>query len=134
MRKQWNTVLIIVLILLVVLFSVINVNPVNINFGFTTVAIPLVLVIIGTLLIGVLIAVIWSTSIIFRERNQQKNLQKKLDTFEDNARKEQDDLKEVHRTEVKHLKQENEKKETEIRKLKRRIENMKSGQNLNRKK
>lgn len=134
MKKQWNTVLMIVLILLIVVFSVLNVDPVNINFGFTTVAIPLVIVIIGTLLIGVLLAVIWSTSIIFRERNQQKKLQKKLNTFEADATKEQDSVKEKHQTEVKDLKQKNDRQETEIRELKRRIQNMKSGQQVNREK
>lgn len=134
MRKQWNTVLIIVLLLLVVLFSVINVDPVNINFGFRTVAIPLVVVIIGTLLIGVLIAVIWSTSIILRERNQQKRLQKKLDTFEEDAKKDQNTLKETHRTETKDFEQTIEKRDAEIRELKRRIQNMKTDRNVNKEK
>lgn len=134
MRKQWNTVLLIVLILLVVLFAVMNVEPVAINFGFSTVSIPLVVVIIGTLLIGVIIAVIWSTSLVLRERNQQKNLQKKMDEFETTAAKEQANMKETHQTERNTLKQKIEKRDAEIRELKRRIQNMKSGQNLNKEK
>lgn len=126
MKKQWSTVLVIVLILLVAFFSVLNVDPVNINFGFTIVGIPLVVVIIGTLLIGVLIAVIWSTSIILRERNQQKKLQKKLDDFDNKARQEQNELEQKHQTEIKGLKAEIEKEQNEIRNLNRRIQNMRT--------
>lgn len=116
--------LIIALILLVVIFSVLNVDPVNINFGFTTVAIPLVIVIIGTLLIGVLIAVIWSTSIVFRERSQKKKLQQKLDDFDHEAKTKQDKLKDEHQAENNALNDQIEKRDVEIRELKRRIQNM----------
>lgn len=128
MKKQWNTVLMIGLILLVVIFSVLNVDPVNINFGFTTVGIPLVVVIIGTLLIGVLIAVVWSTSLLLKERNQQKKLQKKLDTFKEDASAEQSSIQKDHQEEIDALNQKLEEKETRIRELNRRIENMKSDQ------
>lgn len=131
MKKQWSTVLLIALILLVVIFSVLNVDPVSINFGFATVAIPLVIVIIGTLLIGVLIAVIWSTSIILRDRNKQKKLQKQLDNFENEAMQEQVEIQEKHQREVETSKKEIEEKNIEIRELKRRIQNMQTSQNVN---
>ena len=53
-------------------------DPVNINFGFTVLEVPLVIVIIGTLLIGVLIAVTWSTTIIMKERSKLKKVNQEL--------------------------------------------------------
>ena len=66
------------LVFIVVIFAVLNVDPVNINFGFTVLEVPLVIVIIGTLLIGVLIAVTWSTTIIMKERSKLKKVNQKL--------------------------------------------------------
>ena len=66
------------LVFIVVIFAVLNVDPVNINFGFTILEVPLVIVIIGTLLIGVLIAVTWSTTIIMKERSKLKKVNQKL--------------------------------------------------------
>jgi len=117
MRKQWNRVLLVILILVVVIFSVLNVDPVNINFGFTTVEMPLVVVIIGTLLIGLLIAVIGSTSMVLKERNEKRKLRKQLDDYDEEKAKEQESLKE-----------ELEQSEQEKRKLKRRIQNMEAKQ------
>jgi uncharacterized integral membrane protein len=128
MKKQWNTVLLIALVLLVVIFAVLNVDPVNINFGFTTVAIPLVIVIIGTLLIGVLIAVIWSTSIVFSERNKQKKLQKQIDHFEQEAAQEKETINKQHQTETQALKNEIDERKNKIRELERRIQNMQTSQ------
>jgi Uncharacterized integral membrane protein len=73
MKKQWSIVLLIALILLVVIFSVMNVDPVAINFGFSIIQVPLVLVIIVTLLLGVLIAVILSTTIILQTKTNKRN-------------------------------------------------------------
>lgn len=66
------------LVFIVVIFAVLNVDPVNINFGFTVLEVPLVIVIIGTLLIGVLIAVTWSTTIIMKERSKLKKVNQEL--------------------------------------------------------
>ena len=66
------------LVFIVVIFAVLNVDPVNINFGFTVLEVPLVIVIIGTLLIGVLIAVTWSSTIIMKERSKLKKVNQKL--------------------------------------------------------
>src|SRR5690625_5098677 len=93
MKKQWSIVLLIALILLVVIFSVMNVDPVAINFGFSIIQVPLVLVIIVTLLLGVLIAVILSTTIILQNKNEQKKLSRRLTEIEDEKQREKDELK-----------------------------------------
>lgn len=116
--------LIIALILLVVLFSVLNVDPVNINLGFTTVNMPLVVVIIGTLLIGVLIAVMWSTTIIFRERSQQKKLNQRIESVKEENRIEQQKIEDKHLDEKQALQEKLDKITVENRELNRRIHNM----------
>lgn len=96
MKKQWSTVLMIFLVLIVVIFAVLNVEPVNINFGFAVVEVPLVIVIIGTLLIGVLIAVTWSTTIIMKERSKLKKVNQELETIHTEQTLKEQKLNEEH--------------------------------------
>lgn len=124
MKKQWSIVLLIALILLVVIFSVMNVDPVAINFGFSIIQVPLVLVIIVTLLLGVLIAVILSTTIILQNKNEQKKLNRRLTEIEDEKKREKDELNELHKKEVETLKEEKEEDQIKIRELERRIQNI----------
>lgn len=128
MKRQWSTVLIIALTLLVVIFAVMNVDPVSINFGFTLVSIPLVIVIIGTLLIGMTIVAIWSTTLVLKERRQQQKLQKQLDNFETESIKKRDELTQNHLDEKKNLEEQIETEKSENRELKRRIQNMQTSQ------
>ena len=128
MKRQWSTVLIIALTLLVVIFAVLNVDPVSINFGFTLVSIPLVIVIIGTLLIGMTIVAIWSTTLVLKERRQQQKLQKQLDDFETESVKKRDELTQNHLQDKKELEEQIEIEKTEKRELKRRIQNMQTSQ------
>ena len=113
-----------------------NVEPVLINFGFTTIEVPLVIVIIGTLLIGVLIAVMWSTSIIVRERNKIKKLTNRLEQQKANAKAEIDKqtkdfqsekagINKEHQEEKEHLLTTIERREEDIRDLNRRVHNLK---------
>lgn len=52
MRYQWSLILGLIFALITALFAVINVNPVQVNFGFTQVSLPLILIILGCALIG----------------------------------------------------------------------------------
>lgn len=124
MKRQWSIVLLITLILLVVVFSVMNVDPVAINFGFTMIRVPLVVVIIVTLLIGVLIAVILSTTMILQNKSEQKKLNKRLVEFEEESKKDKDELKARHTKEVESLKEDKDKAQTKIRELERHIQNI----------
>lgn len=141
LRKQWSTVLVIALILVVVVFAVLNVDPVNINFGFAAFEMPLVVVIIGTLLIGVLIAVMWSTTLVVRERNHAKKLTKQMDQI--NAEVEQDkqhlraqftnekqEIESHYKTEKENLQTIINNHEAEIRELNRRIKNMETSRTV----
>lgn len=130
LKRQWSTVLIIALILLVVLFAVLNVDPVTLNFGFTTVDMPLVVVIIGTLLIGVLIAVMWSTTIVMRERNKQKKLNQQIEALKSENQKEKQALTEKHVAEKESLQEDMDKMAAENRELNRRIQNMETSRTI----
>lgn len=56
MKKQWNLIFALLLILIIAVFSVINVEPVTVNYLFGKAEWPLILVIIGSVLLGALLA------------------------------------------------------------------------------
>ncbi|EUJ17612.1 LapA family protein [Listeria aquatica] len=55
MKNQWQVILGILLVLFIAIFAVINVDSVQVNFLFAKAEWPLVLVILGSVLIGCLI-------------------------------------------------------------------------------
>lgn len=124
MKKQWSTVFLIVLALIVVIFSVFNVDPVGINFGFAVVEMPLAVVLIGTLLIGVLMAVLLSTGIILKYKSEQKSLERSLATLEAKKEAEKEKIAQEHQQEIQVLIDQNEQSKKEIRDLERRIKNI----------
>lgn len=118
------------MLLVVVIFSVMNVDPVSINFGFTVVSVPLVVVIIGTLLVATLIAVIWSTTIILKEKNEHKRLRQQLDTLQIQMNTELSKLEERHLEEKQQLQQMIDNKNVENRDLHRRIKNLETSRSI----
>lgn len=124
MKRQWNIVLLIALILVVVIFSVLNVDPVAINFGFDIVQIPLVIVIIATLLIGVLIAAILATSTILKHKSEKKKLNRSYSELEEKSKSEKIELNQLHKEEIDNLKVKREEDQTKIRELERHIQNL----------
>ncbi len=60
---------------------------VPINFGFTTIQSPLILVIIGSALLGALILLLVSTSAMFRQKKELKQLRKELSDYRSNNEK-----------------------------------------------
>ncbi|PPA71519.1 LapA family protein [Jeotgalibacillus proteolyticus] len=55
MKFQWTLLLGIIFALIVAIFAVINVDPVIVNFAFAETELPLILVILGSVLMGGLI-------------------------------------------------------------------------------
>ncbi|WP_313468118.1 lipopolysaccharide assembly protein LapA domain-containing protein [Carnobacterium sp.] len=92
MKKQWGTVLAIILVLLIALFAVLNVADVPVNFGFALVTWPLIMVILGSLFIGALITVLIATSTAFRTKKKIKNYESDLSNAEETK---QQELKQV---------------------------------------
>lgn len=124
MKKQWTTVLLILLALIVVLFAVLNVDSVIINFGFTMVEMPLAVILIVTLLIGVLMAVLLSTGIILTNKREQKRLNNQILLIEEENDHKKERLVQKYESENKSLRDEKEETEKEVRQLRRRIKNM----------
>lgn len=87
MKNQWRVIVGILLILVIVLFAVANNMTVPINFGFTTIQSPLILVIIGSALLGALILLLVSTSAMFRQKKELKQLRKELSNYRSNNEK-----------------------------------------------
>lgn len=88
MKKQWATILAIILILLISLFAVMNVDVVPVNFGFTLVSWPLIMIILGSLFIGALVTVLIATNTAFKTKKQIKNYESKLSKADDLKQKE----------------------------------------------
>ena len=112
------------LVFIVVIFAVLNVDPVNINFGFTVLEVPLVIVIIGTLLIGVLIAVTWSTTIIMKERSKLKKVNQKLANIHTEQTLKEQKLNEEHLEVRKKLQDNINELQQEKKELNRRMSNL----------
>jgi putative membrane protein len=72
MKNQWRLVSALVIVLIIVIFAIMNINPVEVSFGFTTVHWPLILVIVITLILGVAIAVLMATFNSVKTNNEHK--------------------------------------------------------------
>jgi putative membrane protein len=71
MKMQWSLIAGLIFALLTAVFAVINVDPVQVNFFFSVVSLPLILVILGCALIG---GVIVGSYGIFRQYKLQKQI------------------------------------------------------------
>lgn len=82
MKRQWGTILAIILIAVVAFFAVINVDSVPVNFGFGVVAWPLIMIILGSLLVGALATVLISMGTTYKNKKELKNTKKELENAE----------------------------------------------------
>lgn len=84
MKKQWKVILGFVLVLIIVIFAVLNSQDVPVSFGFISFRSPLILVIIGSALIGALVVFLTSSANLFQQKREIKNLNKEKKEFEEN--------------------------------------------------
>lgn len=82
MKKQWGTILALILIVIVAFFAIINVDSVPVSFGFTVVAWPLIMIILGSLFIGALVTVLISIGTTYRNTKDLKTGKKELENAE----------------------------------------------------
>ncbi|WP_054655874.1 LapA family protein [Lentilactobacillus kisonensis] len=75
MKKQITTIVSIILIIIIALFALINFESVDVNFGFTSVRIPLVLLILFSLLVGALIIFLLSSILNVKKNRQFRELE-----------------------------------------------------------
>ncbi|MGX4686585.1 lipopolysaccharide assembly protein LapA domain-containing protein [Vagococcus sp. JNUCC 83] len=78
MKNTTKTIVILLLLFVVVLFAVINAQPITINFMFTKQRVPLVLIIIGSVIIGAIIALIGTISTIWKKNRAIKELNQQI--------------------------------------------------------
>ncbi|CAM2960620.1 lipopolysaccharide assembly protein LapA domain-containing protein [Paenibacillus sediminis] len=71
MRKQWSLIAGLLFALLIAIFAVINVSSVEVNLLFSTVQIPLILLILGCTLIG---GIIVGSYGIYRQYKLQRTI------------------------------------------------------------
>lgn len=71
LKKQSNVILGFVLVLIIVLFAVLNNKNVPVSFGFTSFSAPLILVIIGSALIGALIVFLTASATLWQQKANQ---------------------------------------------------------------
>lgn len=109
MKNQWRVIIGLVLVLIVVLFAVLNSQTVPVNFGFAKVSGPFILIILGSAIIGVLVGLLTSTTTIWKQKKQIKELQKTLTSRENDA-------KELAMAEIEKVKAFYENKEKEVEK------------------
>ncbi|MEO1770446.1 LapA family protein [Candidatus Enterococcus ferrettii] len=84
MKRQWKVILGFVLVLIIVVFAVLNNQEVPVNFGFSKLYSPLILIIIGSAIIGALVIFLTSSATMFQQKRQVKQLQSQIDEFETN--------------------------------------------------
>ncbi len=78
MKKQWKILLILIFILIIVLFSIANVDSVKFSFLFGNVHLPLILVIIGSVLIGAVLIGLFTYPPIYKQRHRITKLERDL--------------------------------------------------------
>lgn len=104
MKKQWKVIVGFLLVLLIVLFAVLNSQEVPVSFGFSSFNSPLIIVIIGSALIGALVVFLTSSANLFQQRKQIKQLEQQVKDFETDHDKKVDqavaDYKTDHEQEV----------------------------------
>ncbi|MCP9328340.1 lipopolysaccharide assembly LapA domain-containing protein [Liquorilactobacillus satsumensis] len=73
MKNQWRMILALVLALIVIIFALLNTQDVAVNFIFGKFSLPLVLLLMISLLVGALVAALFSTVTIMGLKKQLKD-------------------------------------------------------------
>lgn len=80
MKQQLKLIGAVFLALIVVIFAMVNFQRVTVNFLFGTVRLPLVVIIVGALLIGMIITFMGAMPTILRLKTQNKRMIKKQES------------------------------------------------------
>lgn len=82
MRFQWNLILGLLFALIVAIFAVVNVDSVRVNYVFGYTEIPLILIILGSALLGGLIVGMFGILRQYRQQRQIKKLEKEIEQLQ----------------------------------------------------
>jgi putative membrane protein len=88
MRVQWTLILALLFALITAIFAVVNVEAVPVNFLFSNPEIPLILVILGSTLLGGLIVGLFGIIRQYRLQKKIKELEKELKKWIPNEKRE----------------------------------------------
>lgn len=83
MKFQWTILLSLLFAIIIAVFAVLNVDSVPVNYLFGTEMIPLVLIILGSALLGALISGFFAIFKSYRNSRRLKELEKLLKTTEE---------------------------------------------------
>ncbi|GKV65745.1 MULTISPECIES: LapA family protein [Sporosarcina] len=83
MKFQWTILLSLLFAIIIAVFAVFNVDSVPVNYLFGTEMIPLVLIILGSALLGALISGFFAIFKSYRNSRRLKELEKQLQTKEE---------------------------------------------------
>lgn len=92
MKKQGNVIVGFILVLVIVIFSVMNTESVAVSFGFAKMNAPLVLVILGSAIIGALIVLLTASTTLWKRGREIKDLKKSADAVKKNCETQIQDL------------------------------------------
>ncbi len=91
MKGQWTLILALVFALIVAIFAVINVNVVEVHYFFGTASWPLILVILGSALMGAFAVGAAGFFRVIQLQKERKQLQKEIELL----RKQNDDVETI---------------------------------------
>ncbi|RYM05253.1 LapA family protein [Sporolactobacillus sp. THM7-7] len=78
MNKQWAILFALLSLLLIVLFSIANVDNVTFSFLIGTVRLPLILVIVGSLLVGAFLVGVFAYTRLYKQSREIRLLRREL--------------------------------------------------------
>lgn len=87
MKNQWRVFIGLFLVLIVVIFAVMNNQQVPVNFGFAKITGPLIMIILGSAIIGAIVGLIASTSTMWQQKKEIKKLEKDTEMYKNEASK-----------------------------------------------
>ncbi|EMF0163985.1 lipopolysaccharide assembly protein LapA domain-containing protein [Enterococcus hirae] len=87
MKKQSSVIIGFLLVLIIVVFAVLNNRNVPVNFGIASFSAPLILVIIGSAIIGALIVFVTASTTLWQQKKQIKQLKQELSDYQENLDK-----------------------------------------------
>lgn len=85
MKNQWRVIVGLLLVLVIVVFAVLNSQNVPVNFGFAKISGPLILIILGSAIIGALVGVITSVTTILDQKKRIKDLIKDKEMYKEDS-------------------------------------------------
>lgn len=106
MKKQWSLVGAFILLFIGAVLSVLNVDPVPVNFYFATYEWPLIIVILGSILLGALIASLLSTVKIYQETKKRKDAEKSASTSKEGENERVKEVEAKYESQIAELKEE----------------------------